>query len=1230
MANDYPYAIKNVYQGFLQVFNGGAGGPGITGSLQQVSSGDGTTCPLYLSATQVKIGDLVMPVADGSAGYALKTDGSGNLYFGSVAAGSVTLSSLNDVSLSSPSSGQFLEYNGSKWINHTLVTSDISDIASASLTFTNKAGNISQWTNDSGYVTASSSTAFTNKSGNISQWTNDSGYITSSGSISGNAATATALQNARTIGNVSFDGTANIVPQTTQIASDTTNATYYITYVSATSGALQEKANSGATINPSTNTITATTFIGNLTGTASNVTTNANLTGEVTSSGNAATLDKTAITNRTADASPDVAADYILTYDASATAIKKALLSNVTVGSATSATTASTVTTNANLTGEVTSSGNAATLDKTAITNRTADASPDVAADYILTYDASATAIKKALLSNVTVGTATTATTASTVTTNANLTGPITSVGNATSVASQTGTGSKFVMDTSPVLVTPTIGVATATTVNKVTITQPATGSTLTIDNGFTLHASANATVSGTNTGDQNEFSNIAVSGQTTVTPASTSDTLTLVAGTNVTITTDNTAKSVTINSAGGGGGSNATTATVTDVTTNSSFYPIFVPTHGGSTQALDTSTGFSINPSTNTVTATTFNGALTGNVTGNCSGSSGSCTGNAATVTTNANLTGPITSVGNATSVAAQTGTGSVFMMQASPTVTGLLTVPNAGLAITDTTGNFTTTLINGTSLTGNRNLTITPGDLNQNVSFLGSDSVFYDCMVAGINTGDQTSVTGNAGTVTVAVNNTNAAYYPTFVTATSGSLSPQTDATLTYNPNTHTLTTTTFVGALTGNASGSSGSCTGNAATATALQTARAIGGVSFDGSAAITPNNITAANDTTNATYYLPYFSAQTGAVQPKTNAGLSVNPSTNNVTATTFTGALSGNATTATTLQTARAIGGVNFDGSGAITPQNIQIATDTTNATYYLTYVSATSGNLQEKVNSGTSINPSTNTLTTSTVVANLTGNVTGNCTGSSGSCTGNSATVTTNANLTGPITSVGNATSVASQTGTGTKFVMDTNPTFSGSITVPASGLQIVDQSGSFYTVEKNGAALTANRTFTQITADMDQTLDIRGSNAVLYDGMFAGLNTGDQVLTGSTTNTAYPVSFGAVNTTPLYVDSNASNKLTYNPSTQTLNAANLTLANALPVTQGGTGVGTMTTAYAPVCAGTTATGNLQVASTGLSTAGWVLTSNGASALPSFQAPTGGTGTSLGLLVAMTSRQFCA
>lgn len=56
----------------------------------------------------------------------------------------------------------------------------------------------------------SATVAFTNKSGNISQWTNDSSYLTSVTNITGNAGTATALQNARTINGVSFDGTANI------------------------------------------------------------------------------------------------------------------------------------------------------------------------------------------------------------------------------------------------------------------------------------------------------------------------------------------------------------------------------------------------------------------------------------------------------------------------------------------------------------------------------------------------------------------------------------------------------------------------------------------------------------------------------------------------------------------------------------------------------------------------------------------------------------------------------------------------------------------------------------------------------------------------------------------------------------------------------------------------------------------------------------------------------------
>jgi hypothetical protein len=54
----------------------------------------------------------------------------------------------------------------------------------------------------------------------------------------------------------------------------------------------------------------------------------------------------------------------------------------------------------------------------------------------------------------------------------------------------------------------------------------------------------------------RNAFSNVAVAGQTTVAAESASDTLNLVAGTNVTITTDATTDSVTISASGGGGGS--------------------------------------------------------------------------------------------------------------------------------------------------------------------------------------------------------------------------------------------------------------------------------------------------------------------------------------------------------------------------------------------------------------------------------------------------------------------------------------------------------------------------------------------------------------------------------------------------------------------------------------------------------------------------------------------------
>jgi len=60
-----------------------------------------------------------------------------------------------------------------------------------------------------------------------------------------------------------------------------------------------------------------------------------------------------------------------------------------------------------------------------------------------------------------------------------------------------TGTGD-VVRATSPTLVTPTLGAATATTINKVTITQPTTSATLTIADGKTLTANNSIVLAGT------------------------------------------------------------------------------------------------------------------------------------------------------------------------------------------------------------------------------------------------------------------------------------------------------------------------------------------------------------------------------------------------------------------------------------------------------------------------------------------------------------------------------------------------------------------------------------------------------------------------------------------------------------------------------------------------------------------------------------------------------------
>ena len=121
--------------------------------------------------------------------------------------------------------------------------------------------------------------------------------------------------------------------------------------------------------------------------------------------------------------------------------------------------------------------------------------------------------------------------------------------------------------------------------------------------------------------------------------------------------------------------------------------------------------------------------------------------------------------------------------------------------------------------------------------------------------------------------------------VSAATGNVTVNVDTTMT---GLTSVTSTDFVGALTGNAD-----------TATALATARTIGGTSFDGTAAIVPATITVA-DTTDTTAYVGLWESATGDLEPKTDTGITYNAGTGMLTATGFTGPLTGNADTATAL------------------------------------------------------------------------------------------------------------------------------------------------------------------------------------------------------------------------------------------------------------------------------------------------------------------------------------------
>ena len=210
-----------------------------------------------------------------------------------------------------------------------------------------------------------------------------------------------------------------------------------------------------------------------------------------------------------------------------------------------------------------------------------------------------------------------------------------------------------------------------------------------------------------------------------------------------------------------------------------------------------------------------------------------------------------------------------------------------------------------------------------------------------------DITGTAAIATSITVTANNTaNETVYLTFVDGATGTQGIETDTNLGYNPSTNKitagglLTAGVTIDATSVSASSFTGALTGNASTATALETARNIGGVSFDGTgninlpgvntsgnqntsgtAAIATSITASANNSANETVYLTFVDGATGTQGIETDTGLYYNPYSGQLNAAAFQGSgalinqLNGSLISSGTIDSARLPAGITFGGGG---------------------------------------------------------------------------------------------------------------------------------------------------------------------------------------------------------------------------------------------------------------------------------------------------------------------------
>ncbi len=293
--------------------------------------------------------------------------------------------------------------------------------------------------------------------------------------------------------------------------------------------------------------------------------------------------------------------------------------------------------------------------------------------------------------------------------------------------------------------------------------------------------------------------------------------------------------------------------STVTLVPTNgsTSLHYINFALNSNGDESVRTDTGLTYQPSTNTL-ATGIVNATTINVT-TVSGASNITTSNLFASTIDTADSSAITVVPAITfnadvTVENELNTGSIFPIVSEESVIGSFTkkfsklylaeganalwIGNVAISVSGSTLNLPAgATVGGSPITtsaGSNASTITVNTTGTSadhyIAFFDSqsgdkiiytdDTFKYNPGTGVLTVGDATigTVTGNlAGNATSATtasqvtltadNSTNATNYPLFSDSATGNVSPRTDTGFTYNPSTGTLTSTTFVGALTGN---------------------------------------------------------------------------------------------------------------------------------------------------------------------------------------------------------------------------------------------------------------------------------------------------------------------------------------------------------------------------------------------------------------------------------------------